>query len=536
MSSYLALARKYRPQEFDDVIGQSHITTTLKNAIATGRISHAYLFCGPRGIGKTSIARIFAKALNCKTGPAIKPCNKCTACVEITRGASLDVLEIDGASNRGIDEIRNLRENVKFSPSSGKFKIYIIDEVHMLTTEAFNALLKTLEEPPAHVKFIFATTQPQKILATILSRCQRFDFRRLSVLEIVAKLKQILKDENITIEEEALYTIARSAEGSMRDAESITDQIISYTRGKIQNKDVTQALGLVSYEALLEITQQIIDKNAQNCILLVDKLVKDGKDITVYAKELIEHFRALLVAKTGADIKTLIELPQDLLEKIKKQSQSLGLDEILYIISVLTSGYEQMRRTGMPRVILEILTIRLSQRENILNIPEIFKKLEAIQQNNPGDEHKTKEKIKESHIEAQPKEIHHQKDEKPEFTLDKIHAVWGELMSVVKKKKMSIGSYLGEAKATGIKGDTVIIAFPAECAFHKESMEHKHNAKIVEDTLTEILGQKAKITLVISKDLKVAKPEPVAQATEETVDPIIKSALDIFGGKIINKG
>lgn len=230
---YLPFARKWRPQDFDEIVGQEHITTTLKNAISMERLHHAYLFTGPRGIGKTSTARIFSKALNCEKGLSIKPCNACSSCKEITAGSSMDVIEIDGASNRGIDEIRNLRETVKFSPSKGLFKIYIIDEVHMLTTEAFNALLKTLEEPPMHVKFIFATTEPHKVLPTILSRCQRFDFRRIQMKDIITKLHEVSKIESLNIDEDAFLYIAKASDGSMRDAESILDQIASFSKGKM---------------------------------------------------------------------------------------------------------------------------------------------------------------------------------------------------------------------------------------------------------------------------------------------------------------
>ncbi len=261
--SYVVFALKWRPKNFDEIIGQEQIVTTLKNAIQKNRLAHAYLFAGPRGVGKTSTARILAKTLNCKAGPTLNPCQKCSSCIEISQGRSLDVIEIDGASNRGIDEIRTLRENVKFAPSGGKFKIYIIDEVHMLTTEAFNALLKTLEEPPEFVKFIFATTQPHKVIPTILSRCQRMDFRFIPVMEIIAQLERIVKAEKIDVDKEVLFAIARSSEGSLRDAESVLDQLTSFSKEKISLKDVISVLGLVEQDALFEITDKIIQKDAK---------------------------------------------------------------------------------------------------------------------------------------------------------------------------------------------------------------------------------------------------------------------------------
>ena len=260
--AYTVFALKWRPQNFDEIIGQNHIVTTLKSALEKNRLAHAYLFAGPRGVGKTSTARILAKALNCKDGPTLNPCQKCASCLEIGQGRSMDVIEIDGASNRGIDEIRVLRENVKFSPVAGKFKIYIIDEVHMLTQEAFNALLKTLEEPPAFVKFIFATTQPHKVLATILSRCQRFDFRRITVMEMITQLERIVTQEKIGVDKEVLLAIAKASDGSLRDAESLLDQLISFSKDKISLKDVISILGIVEQEALFEITDKIIQKDA----------------------------------------------------------------------------------------------------------------------------------------------------------------------------------------------------------------------------------------------------------------------------------
>ncbi|MDP3730508.1 MAG: DNA polymerase III subunit gamma/tau [Candidatus Omnitrophota bacterium] len=293
--SYIVFARKYRPQAFDEVVGQSHITTTLENAIAQDRVAHAYIFAGPRGVGKTTTARIFAKALNCERGPTADPCNKCPLCLEITQGSSLDILEIDGASNRGIDEIRNLRENVKFSPSKGRFKVYIIDEVHMLTQEAFNALLKTLEEPPAHVKFIFATTQAHKVPPTILSRCQRFDFRRISIKDIVDSLKAIAKKENLKVEDDVLILMAKHSDGSMRDAQVVLDQISSFADGRISLEDASKILGAVSDDILFSLADSIKSRDALGALKIIDDLANEGKDVAEIVLYLIEHFRDLSV-------------------------------------------------------------------------------------------------------------------------------------------------------------------------------------------------------------------------------------------------
>ena len=297
--SYLALARKYRPQGFDEIAGQEHIATTLKNAITMDRVSHAYLFAGPRGVGKTSSARILAKALNCEKGPTPKPCGKCTSCLEISGSRSMDVMEIDGASNRGIDEIRNLKENIKFSPIHGKFRVYIIDEVHMLTAEAFNALLKTLEEPPPHVKFIFATTRPHKLPATIISRCQRFDFRKLSSSVIAEKLKEITKKEKISIDDESVFLIAKAADGSMRDAEVILDQLVSFTKSKILSADVLKVLGLLDQGILFKLADHMSQGRKHDILKLIDDLINSGKDPAFITTSIIEHFRNIMLVKVS---------------------------------------------------------------------------------------------------------------------------------------------------------------------------------------------------------------------------------------------
>src|ERR1041384_3144006 len=293
--SYQVIARKYRPQRFSDVVGQEHVCQTLGNAIAQKRIAHAYLFVGPRGTGKTTIARIFAKCLNCTDGPKVDFSENDPRCQEITEGRSLDVLEIDGASNRGIDEIRELRETAKYAPSSSRFKIYIIDEVHMLTKEAFNALLKTLEEPPAHVKFMFATTEPEKVLPTILSRCQRFDLRRIPIKLMVDHLRHIAKQENVEIEDTALYAIARGADGGMRDGESALDQLISFCGEKIVEADVLSMFGLTSQAQLLSLSNALLQGDVPTVLGEFNALAKHGKDLGKFLSDLLQHLRNLLV-------------------------------------------------------------------------------------------------------------------------------------------------------------------------------------------------------------------------------------------------
>ena len=314
--TYQVISRKYRPQRFDEVVGQSHICSTLKNAIKTNHISHAYLFTGSRGIGKTSTARILAKSLNCQNPKDNNPCNVCTNCVEITAGRSIDVLEIDGASNRGIDQIRDLRENVKYPPASSKYRIFIIDEVHMLTKEAFNALLKTLEEPPEHVIFIFATTEPQKIPATIISRCQRYDFHRIPVSEIVEQLENIVKEELVNVPDDILILIAKKAEGSMRDAESLLDQLISFSGETIKLADAQKILGLIDYEYFIHIGDLILNHDKSALIENSQKIFDEGMNVGEFLNGFSEHFRNLLIAKEVGSVE-MLDLPDNIKERYK---------------------------------------------------------------------------------------------------------------------------------------------------------------------------------------------------------------------------
>ncbi|MBC7190229.1 DNA polymerase III subunit gamma/tau, partial [Candidatus Aerophobetes bacterium] len=332
--TYQALTRKWRPQTFQEIIGQDHITRTLINAISLGRINHAYLFAGPHGTGKTSTARVLAKALNCEKGPVPDPCNRCSSCLEITRGESLDVLEIDGASNRGIDEIRQLRERISTSPMKGRFRIYIIDEVHMLTGPAFNALLKTLEEPPSHAIFIFATTDPEKVPLTIISRCQRFDFKKIGFSDILARLEQIIEKENIKATPSSLKLIAKASENSMRDAEKILDQLISYTGGNIKEKDVIKMLGMVESDYLAELTENLYRKDAVANIKLLHRLLKEGKDPFWIIKGWISWLRDIMMLKLG-EKDSLFFSQESGGRLLEKQTAYFSMNQLLYFTEEL---------------------------------------------------------------------------------------------------------------------------------------------------------------------------------------------------------
>jgi len=377
---YLVLARKFRPQAFDDVAGQEPVVRTLVNAIGQGRIGHAFLFSGPRGVGKTSVARILAKSLNCEQGPTATPCNKCANCKEITDGNSMDVREIDGASNRGIDEIRELRENVKFAPAASKYKIYIIDEVHMLTREAFNALLKTLEEPPGHVIFIFATTENHKVPPTILSRCQCYDFRRISLSEIAANLGRLAAAEAITVSPAALSWIAEAGDGSMRDAQSIFDQVISYAGLTVSDDDVEDILGLADRKYLYRLSEAIMARNAGACLMILEEAYLAGIDMKHFYSMLLKHFRNLLLVKIAADGISSFDIAPEQAEKLKNQTQNVSRETLQRYLDILLNEADSLRRSQEVRMKIETVLVRMAYLESVLPVGEILATLESLEQ------------------------------------------------------------------------------------------------------------------------------------------------------------
>ena len=378
--TYLVTARKWRPMVFEDVVGQSHVATTLRNAIASNRLSHSYIFSGPRGVGKTTMARILAKAINCLEPKDFNPDNQCDICVSITDGRSLDVLEIDGASNRGVDEIRNLRESVRYAPTHGKYKVYIIDEVHMLTKEAFNALLKTLEEPPPHILFIFATTEPHKVPATILSRCQRFDFRRISIEEITKRLRFIAGQEKITIDDDALIIIAKKGDGSLRDAQSIFDQIVSFSSANIDAQQVMHALNIVDEELYFRVTDLIRANDTKGGLVLVEEIMARGYDVREFIRGLNEHFRNMLVV-LATKTAELIETSEAFKKRYLEEAPHFSDGDLFRLIKIGNEMDMSLRWSDQPRIRLEVGLLQMIRMDSSVRIDTLLEGLEDLKKN-----------------------------------------------------------------------------------------------------------------------------------------------------------
>jgi len=579
--SYVVLARKWRPMKFEEVVAQSHVTTTLSNAIKNDRLASAYLFSGPRGVGKTTTARIFAKAINCEKGPTPTPCNECSSCTEITGSRSLDVFEIDGASNRGIDEIRNLRENLKYAATKGKYKIYIIDEVHMLTTEAFNALLKTLEEPPAKVLFIFATTEPHKVPATILSRCQRYDFRRIPLNDIVQQLQNICASEKIKIDEKSLYLIARKSDGSLRDSQSLLDQVVSFCGQEIKSKELTELLGIIDQELFFESSDCISNKDVAAGLRLVEKIFNHGYDMAEFLNGLAEHFRNMLIVR-ATDSVDLLEGMETYEEKYKEAAQSFSETDLLRLIQLATDTAYQVKRSSNPKLLLEMLIVKMIKMSKSVELDDLLtnlSNLEKTSESKPETSSKVVDKPEQPQvktIKTEPVEIPQEKsvvkdgnvdykapqevsqNQNPEtpdmnavVSLEKIKNEWTEIIDAVKSKKIHLGSFLNEGYPTGVHDRTLEISFGKENGFHINTINQ--NRQLIQEIILEKTGFKLKINCKkneseeFNKALKEQRvnDEPEVQEIQEikvqevqddanTMQiPIVKKVIELFDGEIV---
>ncbi len=564
--TYQVLALKWRPTGFAEVVAQDHVTQTLINSITTDRIANAYLFTGPRGVGKTTSARILAKALNCKNGPTPEPCDNCSNCKEIAAGRNLDVFEIDGASNRGIDEMRNLKDNVRYAPSSSKFKIYIVDEVHMLTTEAFNALLKTLEEPPVHVRFIFATTEPHKIPATILSRCQRFDFKRIPLNEIISQLKTICKHEEIEIDEESLFLIAKKADGSLRDGESLLDQMISFCGKTIKIDDVIDAFRVVSQDLLFESTSIILKSEIEGGLHFIERLINSGYDIVEFLQSLIEHLRNLLYANAVQDNR-LLETSDNYKEQYAQQSKDFSSDDLLRMIQVVSDTEFEIKRSPNPRVRLEMCMIKLIKMDKSVTIKEVIERL-----SNPGTTmlpgQKSSQLTKSSENQSSPaiqtepilqkKKVTYPSpvdlkqnvrvEEKTETvvqdelkddptTISMFKDNWQQLVLFVEKRRLFISVFLKEGEPVNFQNNTLEIGFSYENGFQIEAM--RRNKEVILQAIQEIMGitvavKFSKVKLQNGKKEEVQEEESISKS--QKIDPMVKKIIELFDGELITSG
>ncbi|OQX83089.1 MAG: hypothetical protein B6D53_03180 [Candidatus Omnitrophica bacterium 4484_49] len=527
--SYLVIARKWRPQRFEDIVGQEHITTVLENAIKLDRISHAYLFTGPRGVGKTTTARVFSKALNCIQGPTPIPCLECNNCVEIAKGSSLDVLEIDGASNRGIEQVRDLRENAKLKPVNSRFKIYIIDEVHMLTEPAFNALLKTLEEPPEHVKFIFATTQPNKIPLTILSRCQRFDFRPLSIKLIKQKLIQILEEEGITYEEDAITKIALAADGSLRDAESILDQVICLARdGRIDSKIVEGLLRSIEKEVIRELTQALINGDERESLKILDRLISEGKDIIQIAEAIILYFRHLLLVKIlhKEELKNILPVAE--IEILEHQAKQISKEEILFIMEIIMEVISRLRYSFFPRVLLEVGFIKICNRARYQLITHVEENCAEKRTKYTPD---NKDDIDgEKHNRENP-DIREERTpfRKDNLSLEEVRKVWPEIIEILKEKKMSLASCLMNSEVDKLENNLLTVRINSQSSFPTEFLKERENKMLVEELLNQKLNVRLAVTCIKGNNDR----GEMSKKREIFKNPKLKKISTILNAKIL---
>jgi DNA polymerase-3 subunit gamma/tau len=541
--SYLVLARKWRPQRFEEVIGQPHVVQTLSNAIAGERIAHAYLFSGARGVGKTSVARILAKALNCVHGPSPTPCNACEVCKEITESSSLDVLEIDGASNRGINEVRELRENIRYLPAKCPYKIYIIDEVHMLTGEAFNALLKTLEEPPPHVIFIFATTEVHRIPITILSRCQLFEFRRISGAAMVEHLREIALEESIEISDASLRILAREAEGSMRDGQSLLEQMIAFSGKKISDEDLIEVLGVIDRQALLDASGAILSGNAARCLEIIEKLYLYGHDLRRFCQELAAHFRDLLVMKVSEHPQELVDLTETELNEVKVQAAEVSSGMLQQFFHFLLRAEEEIRRSTNPKLVLEMAILRLVQLPKVMEIDSIISQMQELEKRmdepvQPSEPiFNRKQEVNEPVSIPEYPEPEETKELAPQHGIEPNVGQWPDLHRRVRQEKPALAASLDRVSVRELDSGHLELDFNGH-EFDYEMVNEKENLNLLNRLGREILGEQTKISLNAggrqAQRGQRNKTDRQRRLQQKALKhPLITEALEIFGGEIV---
>ncbi|AKA71198.1 DNA polymerase III subunit gamma/tau [Clostridium scatologenes] len=506
--AYTALYREWRPRIFDDVVGQKHITVTLKNQIKNSRIAHAYLFSGTRGTGKTSTAKILAKAVNCTDLRDGEPCNECDMCKKINSGISIDVIEMDAASKRRLEDIKDVIENVKYPPQEGKYKVYIMDEVHMLTAEAVNAFLKTLEEPPSNVIFILATTDPQKLPVTILSRCQKFDFRRIKSSDIFGRMRDIVKEQGIFADDRSLNLIARMSDGAMRDALSILDQAISMGGGKVEYESVVSMLGLVTNENMIKLADSIIDKNVEESMKVIDDIVLSGKDIYNFIRDMITHLRNLLMVKVSKEPEEILDMSEENIELLKEQSKKIKSEEIMRNIRILQDAEEQSKWTKQSRIYLELAVIKMCKIEYDTSKEVILARLnrleEAIREGeikvsyerntSKTTKHEVKKNTTKKDVVKEAEQPVMEQNVYSKLTVDIVKRSWKDILEAFKSKRhMVLFAALTTGQVDACDKGIITIGYDKDYSFNKERLEKDENRKIVEAIFSEVLKEKVRV-------------------------------------------
>jgi len=526
--AYTALYREYRPKTFEDVVGQVHITTTLKNAIKTERIAHAYLLCGTRGTGKTSTAKIISKAVNCLNPKEGEPCNECDMCNKINSGTAIDVIELDAASHNGVDNIRDIIEDVQYPPQEAKYKVYIIDEVHMLSVGAVNAFLKTLEEPPNRVIFILATTDPQKLPITILSRCQRFDFKRIKNEDIFLMLRNIIDHMGVYAEDKSLRLVSRISDGAARDALSILDQAISMSNGKVEYENIVQMLGLMTNEGLIKLTDAVIDKDIEKSIREINEIVQLGKDIHLFIKDMTTHMRNLMMIKISDNPDDVLDMSVENIELLKSQAHKIRVEEIMRYIKILQEAEDNSKYSKQGRIYLELAVIKMCKVEYDTSMEIMLSRLNKIEEsikngtikvsenkiseinnikkvNAPISKPKAESVVKEDIADM---EINEDAYGESNITLEMVKKSFKDIQQLLKgRKNMVLAAALMVSEVNYVKGNIINIIFSKEYSFHKNRLEKDDSKKIIDDIFSEVLKEKVRVTYSIDEPKDVEKPK-----------------------------
>jgi DNA polymerase III subunit gamma/tau len=518
-----ALYRKYRPQDFDEVVGQEAIVRTLKNAISSGQVRQAYLFAGPRGTGKTSLARILAKGLNCVQGPTPTPDKVCNACVTIANGTSLDVVEMDAASQRGIDDIREIRERVVLQPAEGRYKVYILDEAHQLTDAAWNALLKLIEEPPPHLVFVFCTTDLSKVLPTVRSRCQTFVFARPRLPELVRYLRRVADGEGIQVPDQALALVARGARGSFRDAVSTLDQLASATENDISVQAVLQLLGAVEEEALFRLCDLVVDRDTAGALTFLEELAEQGQDLGRLVVDLLEHLRHLMLVQHMGEVPESLPVTEETRERLRAQANQLGEATVIRLVDLLAVAVEDMRQGGDPRLPLELALVKVTRPGADLSRESLSYRLEQLESRGhvPGT-------VPEARPEATRQAVQAAPPEPPSLELEQLQEAWQRtILPAVEERSIPAASVLREAHPAGLDDDTLTVEFPSSASFHRQLAEEPKNATLLAEALYEVTGRKLGLAFAEGEARDVQDDEEDdGPAGEEKILELVKETLD----------